>query len=195
MEQVIRMIETEVKYPFVFNNDIVIEHKDEIINYILNHLNDFGQLDDKNYWQGRTIHMPNILDERIKGILIDHKNHMLDKFREYSGIDKIYIDTLHLVRWTEGYELFPHADAENRDGTRHEFYWRNFGTTTFLNDDFEGGELYFPNFNQTVIPKAGMTGIFPGNLEYLHGVKKITKGVRYNIASFLTYDKSKAYLI
>ena len=34
--------------------------------------------------------------------------------------------------------------------------------------------------------KPGMLVLFPGTLEYLHGVKEVTQGVRYTIASFFT---------
>ena len=31
---------------------------------------------------------------------------------------------------------------------------------------------------------------FPGTLEYLHGVKEITGGVRYTLTSFWTFNKN-----
>ena len=190
------MNNTAIKYPLIFRNQIIDKHKEKIIEYIDNHKQDFGELNRDDYWGGRTIHIPQIQDDEIKNILIEHKNHMIDRFYELSGNHtKIYVDTLHLVRWPVGYELMPHADAENPDGTQHQFYWRDFGTVTFLNDDFEGGDLYLPNQKIEIKARPGYTGIFPGSLEYLHGVKRITNGTRYTIASFLTYDESKAYKI
>ena len=64
-----------------------------------------------------------------------------------------------------------------------------------MNDDFEGGELYLPNKNIVIKSKIGYSAIFPGTLEYLHGVKPIISGTRYTIASFLTYDQSHEYKI
>lgn len=49
----------------------------------------------------------------------------------------------------------------------------------FLNDDFEGGELYFPNQGITISPKKGMMIDFDAGAEYIHGVKRITKGERF----------------
>lgn len=51
----------------------------------------------------------------------------------------------------------------------------------YLNDDYEGGELYFPRYNYSIKPTAGTMITFPGSLYYIHGVKEITKGVRYTI--------------
>jgi predicted 2-oxoglutarate/Fe(II)-dependent dioxygenase YbiX len=179
--------------PLIFENPVIKKHAAEIIDYINSHQEEFGSLG-PGYWQGRTIYTSQIKDYRLIDILKEHKKFLLSEFVSLTACERdIYIDSLHLVRWTEGYELMPHADAENPDGSKHEFFWRDFGTVTFLNEDFEGGDLYLPNQNITIKAKVGYSAIFPGNLEYLHGVSKVTKGTRYTIASFLTYDKSREY--
>lgn len=181
--------------PLIFKNEVISQHYQTLIDYINNHQDDFGQLDN-SYWGGRTIYLNKIKDTNILSILKDHKNELLSKFHQLSGIEQeVYIDSLHLVRWVEGYELKPHADGENPDGSQHEFHWRNFGTVTFLNDDFTGGVLYLPNQDMMIQSKTGYSAIFPGTLEYLHGVTPVTSGVRYTIASFLTYDKSHEFKV
>ncbi len=67
----------------------------------------------------------------------------------------------------------------------------NFGWGHNLNSDFEGGQIYF--LNQAAEPKItpGMLVFFPRTLEYLHGVRMITRGVRYTVASFWTFDPTK----
>lgn len=181
--------------PLFFENKVIKHHALEIIGYINDHKEDFGQLG-ADYWQGRTIHLNQIRSQTIIQILKDHKEFLLSEFLRLAECKKdVYIDSLHLVRWTEGYELKPHADGENPDGSRHEFFWRDFGTVTFLNEDFEGGELYLPRQDLVIKAKTGYSAAFPGTLEYLHGVSKVTKGTRYTIASFLTHDKSREYKI
>jgi len=181
--------------PLVFENRVIKENAPFIVNYIDNHKEDFGELG-SNYWQGRTIYMSRIKDDKVRSILKEHKELLLSEFYRLSEITQpVYIDSLHLVRWVEGYELKPHADGENPDGSKHEFHWRNFGTVTFLNEDFEGGILYLPNQKIEIPSKTGYSAIFPGTLEYLHGVTPVTKGVRYTIASFLTYDQSHEFKI
>ena len=81
-----------------------------------------------------------------------------------------------------------HADGENKN-EKHPFFWRNFGCVYYLNDDYEGGEIYFPNQNIKLKPKPNTLVFFPGTLEYLHGVNPITNGIRYTLTSFWTFDK------
>lgn len=180
--------------PMIFENLPIKENSKKIVDYISNNQSDFGELKG-GYWNGRTIHIPQIKDPIIVQVIKDGKDFMLDEFKKLSGINKpFYIDSLHLVRWTEGYELRPHADSEEPDGKQHQFYWRDFGTVTFLNEDFEGGVLYYPNKENLQVPaKTGYSAIHDGTMNCLHGVSKITKGVRYTIASFLTFDKNHAY--
>ncbi len=182
--------------PIVFENKPIKENSTKIIDYIENNKNDFGKLTD-NYWDGRTIHIPQIKDSDILQIILDGKDFMLNEFKKLSCIDKpLYVDSLHLVRWVEGYELHPHADGAEPDGRKHQFHWRDFGTVTFLNDDFEGGILYYPNKDGLQVPaKVGYSAVHSGGIDCLHGVTKMTKGVRYTIASFLTYDQSHEYEI
>jgi len=50
-----------------------------------------------------------------------------------------------------------------------------------LNDDYEGGELYFPKHNLNLKLKAGSAIVFPSNFCYLHASLKIIKGIKANI--------------
>jgi hypothetical protein len=55
----------------------------------------------------------------------------------------------------------------------------------YLNDDYDGGELYFTQHNLKVKPKAGTLVTFPGTDEYLHGVANVLPGkTRYVISTF-----------
>jgi len=180
--------------PICFENKVIRENASKIIDYINSHNSDFGQLG-SDYWQGRVVHIPQIKNSEIVDIIREGKNYMLEEFvKLYNITEPLYVDSLHLVRWTEGYELHPHADAEEPSGKQHQFHWRNFGTVTFLNEDFVGGVLYYPNKNNLQVPsKIGYSAIHDGTMNCLHGVTKVTKGVRYTIASFLTFDKNHSY--
>lgn len=67
-------------------------------------------------------------------------------------------------------------------------------TVTFVNDDFEGGEVVFENIKDdsgnslVVTPKAGHTVIFPSDIRYPHEVRPVTKGVRYSIVGWYGLD-------
>lgn len=105
------------------------------------------------------------------------------------NIDKeIWPDYLGLVKWRTGDVQYPHADSESPDGEKHPFFWRNFGCVYYLNDNYQGGEIYFPNQNLEIKPKPNTLVFFPGTLEYLHGVKQITEKTRFTLTSFWTFD-------
>jgi predicted 2-oxoglutarate/Fe(II)-dependent dioxygenase YbiX len=116
------------------------------------------------------------------------RDHILST-REFQG--KIYADTLQLVRWLPGNSQDPHADSENEDGAPHPFSWREQASIIYINDDFVGGEVYFPDYDLELKPEAGMLVTFPGTTEYMHGVRPVESGVRYTIASFWATDSSK----
>ncbi|MEK7258702.1 MAG: hypothetical protein AAB211_02775 [Pseudomonadota bacterium] len=61
---------------------------------------------------------------------------------------------------------------------------RRYAMTLVLNDDFEGGGVTFPEYNDSIVqvPKCSAI-IFPGAL--YHQVKEIGKGKRYVVVSFL----------
>jgi predicted 2-oxoglutarate/Fe(II)-dependent dioxygenase YbiX len=79
----------------------------------------------------------------------------------------------------------PHRDNTTK-GTAH----RKFAVTINLNDDFEGGELRFPEFGpQTYRPPAGGAVVFSCSM--LHEATPVTRGVRYAFLPFL-FDEEGA---
>jgi hypothetical protein len=57
-----------------------------------------------------------------------------------------------------------------------------YSTMVYLNDNYAGGEIEFPEYDIAIKPRAGDIVTFPTNAMYLHAVKKIESGTRYNIA-------------
>lgn len=147
----------------------------------------WGERTHSNVWSGRVIYNNQFenLEEENRNLLYSiNKKISLD----YSLSEDIYPEYLGLVKWEIGDVQHPHADGEEVNG-KHQFYWRNFGCVLYLNDDYDGGEIYFPNQNIEIKPKPNTLVFFPGTLEFLHGVNPITKGIRYTLTSFWTFDK------
>lgn len=144
---------------------------------------EWGKRIPNDNWSGRVIYEPAKTNfNYLKGLENKIKS-------DFELTDKIYADYLGLVKWEVGDIQHPHADGENKN-EKHPFFWRNFGCVYYLNDDYEGGEIYFPNQNIKLKPKPNTLVFFPGTLEYLHGVTPITNGVRYTLTSFWTFDKN-----
>ena len=69
---------------------------------------------------------------------------------------------------------------------------------TTLNDDFSGGEHFIQEKKEKLefIPEVGKTIVFDGK-KYKHGVREVTKGTRYTLATWYTNDieTSARYMI
>jgi len=98
-----------------------------------------------------------------------------------------------IVKWPVGSRQEPHADKEMHEGPDagkpNAFPWYDIGTVFYLNDDYEGGELYFPLQGIEFKPKPGAAYFFPGDKNYIHGVRPITSGVRYTAPFFWTIER------
>jgi predicted 2-oxoglutarate/Fe(II)-dependent dioxygenase YbiX len=87
-------------------------------------------------------------------------------------------------RWDAGESQGPHADGETVHGEATDTYIVDYGSIMYLNDNYDGGELYFPAYDIDFKPKAGTLAFFPSSTYYVHGVKEVLGGVRYTSAHF-----------
>jgi hypothetical protein len=100
------------------------------------------------------------------------------------------------LKYVVGGSFFAHADnsvrmAVTKEGNNGERRWvlnrpnRQIVAILYLNDDYEGGELFFPNVKDAsgkqlhIKPKTGDFVLFGGDPRYLHGVTEVTKGERF----------------
>lgn len=167
-----------------------------VLNWIKNKEKLFDMhISDIDYWNGKCIYYNENIPLDIKQIL---KKVCLG-MRKYIQINLpsesryLYVEHPQLVRWQEGDEMTPHADNVEQDGTSpNASSWRDFGGVIYLNSDFEGGKIYYPNLGIEVTPRPGMLVLHPAGLKYTHGVSKVTSGKRYTITTFFTFDESYA---
>ena len=139
-------------------------------------------------WDARTI-VPHACPDQIAGLMRAVRPRIVQAIADHYRLEqRLYPDMVNLTRWRPGEFQAPHADRENMDGSPHPFPWRDYGCVLYLNDDFEGGELYFPLQDLQPPITPGLLAFFPGDLDHLHGVKPVTSGVRYTLSCFLTHD-------
>jgi len=89
-----------------------------------------------------------------------------------------------IIRQYVGAEMNAHIDQHHftADGTMVE---SKYSLVLYLNDDYEGGELYFPVKGFEIKPPANSLLIFSGSKEeYVHGVKKVLENNRYSVPGF-----------
>lgn len=142
-------------------------------------------------WYGRMINPRSMPPKVLKLMAKIRKRAAAEIKKHYEISDPVYADTLQLVRWRPGDSQAPHADCEEPDGRPNAFPWRAFASIIYLNDDFEGGEIHFPKLFLQPEIKPGMLAYFPSTANYLHGVKPITKGMRYTHSCFYTFDQQQ----
>ena len=110
--------------------------------------------------------------------------------------DRVDPRSIFFSKMITGSELDQHYDNYNNDGT--EFYphgtipdiIKKIGFKTdysgllYLNDDYEGGEIEFPDIDIKMKPEAGTFIFFKGDKATMHKVNKVTRGERINLVSF-----------
>jgi hypothetical protein len=101
---------------------------------------------------------------------------------------RVYSDTVQVVRW-EGQAMPPHQDDRHPDGSPHKTPWRAWASIIYLNDDFDGGEIYFLGTGECYKPVAGSLVFFEG--ARWHGVRAVTRGVRYTSPSWYATDPAR----
>jgi len=97
------------------------------------------------------------------------------------------LETPQVLRYTRGSHYKPHSDSDvinPESGRWKKVQDRDYSLLIYLDDDFEGGELIFPNFNFRLRPRAGMLAAFPSDCRYLHGAMPVLSGVRHAIVSW-----------
>lgn len=94
-------------------------------------------------------------------------------------------------RWYPGEYQDLHADGETAGGWPGYNYIVDYGSILYLNDDYEGGELFFPVYGMCVKPKPGTLIFFPSSDMYAHGVTEVVSGVRYTSAHFWIPSKHR----
>lgn len=101
---------------------------------------------------------------------------------------KVTPSSIHAQKWDVGSSANPHSDNSDFEGNPTEgFDNLKYVGILYLNSDYEGGDLFFPEHNISIHPNAGSMYIFSGGVENIHGVTEITKGTRYSIVSFWNF--------
>jgi hypothetical protein len=156
------------------------------------HYNDDGTvIYDSDYWKDRVATYDTIrktsneIPEIIEGMVARLKIEV-DKYFEVNAVPT----SPAMVRWLPGQLQMPHADKELHEepnrGIPNDFPYYDIAGLFYINDDYEGGELYFPIQGIQFKPKRGAAYFFPGDMNYIHGVTKIESGIRYTCPFFWT---------
>lgn len=91
-----------------------------------------------------------------------------------------YWEPINFVKYNQGEYIEVHSD--------HAFgHICVLSCVGYINDDYEGGELFFDKLNIKIKPKAGDLYLYPSTYLYSHASLPIISGTKYAIVSFLDY--------
>jgi len=118
-------------------------------------------------------------------IIINHINYIADiclsHYCNSLQIEKPYLpDHFSIRKYNTGAEMGLHVDSEDPTDTKHPVISGVF----YLNDDYEGGEIGFPEQNIFMKPEAGSLIIFPSERPFFHNPGKVMSGNKYMVPFF-----------
>jgi predicted 2-oxoglutarate/Fe(II)-dependent dioxygenase YbiX len=92
-----------------------------------------------------------------------------------------YMEAINFVRYGEGQHFSVHTD----DGFSYSCTLSSVG---YLNDDYEGGEIWFPNLKLKFRPQKGDILFFPSTYIYAHAALEVTSGIKYSAVTMFDYN-------
>jgi hypothetical protein len=185
---------------------------DSNIFYIENFLSNKSHLQLLNFCnEGNFIFEDKYIKQRgIKYIDRQNNKDYINAYKEFvSIIEKMFNNDKHSLEYLShvqtykmhndglGYDkrwaMGPHFDDERPDIFNGEpiVY---FGLVYYINDNYDGGEITYPNQNIKFKPKANTLVVHPGSSNYVHQVEQIFNYDRFQISAFIKNNKIKSLL-
>jgi hypothetical protein len=141
----------------------------------------------EDFFDGITIPYVKITDrwvkKRVNQFRFDATMQAIVSFNK-----KLYPNYTDLVHWPVGKSMDVHGDSHYLDGSEGLFPYRVVSGVLYLNDNYSGGETYFPSQNVHVKPETGKLVLFPSNLDYPHGVQTVREHERFTMPIWFTED-------
>lgn len=150
---------------------------------LLNYLKHYKSWDKEN-WGANCIKSKD-MSEEITGIL---QKVFLLVYEKATNLYDVKINplrnhALQIVKFPKGFALEPHIDTLSVESL-------HIASVYYINDDYEGGEINFPNHNLNIKPEANSVIFFPGNENYLHEVLEVVSGERDSSAMWFQFTGS-----
>jgi hypothetical protein len=141
----------------------------------------------ESFWDGRLMGIGSFPDtENEARRILQRWRHCATGIALMLTARVLFSDTMLVVRW-DGQSMPPHRDHCLADGTANSTPWREWAGIIYLNDDYVGGRLVFPESCTTYRPVAGSFVLFPASV--WHGVEGTVSGMpRYTSTLWLTSD-------
>lgn len=136
----------------------------------------------------QQVHLTDAITEKLSSFEDASVRAFVNPFYQVEVLDREPAQILH---YGVGGHYIPHVDAETlyKDDIGLDLWEktldRDLSVVYFLNDDFAGGELFFPGLDLVIAPEAGTLVCFPSDHNYVHGVRPVTSGHRYTVVNWM----------
>jgi len=155
----------------------------------------FGASNEASFWDKRGLWYADVRKRRPEAAatMLSAMGRCLTEMKRFWKLSvPVYPDGLHMMNWKAGLFMPPHADNAYPDGKPHELAYRDLSGVLYLNDGFEGGELYLTAQDVLLTPRAGTLISMTGGFHHEHGVVRVESGLRITIPFFTTFTKERA---
>jgi hypothetical protein len=107
----------------------------------------------------------------------------VDDYGQYWGVGIASYEAFNFVKYEgAGTHFKIHADHGPT-------YVCTISVVVYLNDDYEGGEIWFPRMdNLSIKPKAGDIVVFPSTYIYEHASQDMISGTKYSVVIMTDYN-------
>jgi len=139
-----------------------------------------------NHWQYLTEEFKD-----VKGVYDDYNSVLqvcLNDYEKRFNFKMNYMEAINFVRYGEGQHFSVHTD----DGFSYSCTLSSVG---YLNDEYEGGEIWFPNLNLKFKPQKGDILFFPSTYIYAHSALPVSSGIKYSAVTMFDYNDNNHKII
>lgn len=171
---------------WVLHNFVPRSELNSLVSDLRNHSEEAWNLEnvEKNsFWYGRNFQIKNLSNDSMEFIKYVEKA-LGTVFADYDRIHEIQsiLRTL-----PDGRALGDHKDNAAEDDKSN-----MFGVVLYLNEDYEGGEIYYKDLDLSYKPKSGDLVVHYAGLT--HGVHQVSKGIRYVVTSFVKGSSKTTFM-
>ena len=166
---------------FLFENFLTEEEVKIFYNIAILSDSSMWIVETDDWYKNRLLRIPdytNLLN-KYKSNIIEIENRYKELFyKEINSTEFNFIDNRTIYKADVGDLMPPHYDLGGNSLVR-------YGIVIYINDNYEGGEIYYPKLKVSLKPKSGSIIFHPSTIKYTHGVKPVVSGTRYSMANFI----------
>lgn len=165
---------------FIYRNFIPAEMVDKITKIADEAVGGGSFTDHKNPWYRERFspHIPELFD-------------VWKLISEFISPSHVIHPMLNLIIMREGEEMFVHEDSpgeNNEEMLTVDDMWSSccvldYGVIAYFGD-WDGGEVFYPELGIEISPRPGDLVIHGATSRWKHGVKPVTRGIRYAFSNF-----------